>query len=133
MVQFECFTCGSLPLLLSKVTEFGKQQESVLIVNLQSSLSDVFCPSRLCPLPSSPYFLSHSFTFPPVSYTPTKLSPPCLESPCTCLSSLSPSLCYPCLLLGARAPLCCHYTLICSLCFLAVGVILQSSVEAIIN
>ena len=60
-----------MPLLLSKLSALGKQRESVLIVKLQSSLSDVFCPSRLCPFHSSPYFLSHSFTSPHISSTPS--------------------------------------------------------------
>lgn len=72
------------------------------------------------------YFLSHFFTPP--------LHPP-NSSAAFSHPALSLSLALPCLLiqLGARAPLHCHYTLICSLCFVAVGVILQSGVEAIIN
>lgn len=106
-MQFKCSTCVSGPLLLSKLTAFGKHQESILIVKLQSSLSDVFCPSRLCPLHFSPYFLSHSFTSPLISYTPSNSPHPLF--PVTLylsLFSLSLSRCYPCLLiqLGARAP-----------------------------
>lgn len=145
-VQLRSFTCFYVPLLLSKLTAFGKQRESTLIVKLQSSPSDVFCPSRLCPLHSFPYFLSHSFTSPLFSSTPSNSPHPLcpvtlylslffLSLSLYSLRFLSRSLCYPCLLiqLGARAPLHCHYTLICFLCFLAVGVILQSGVEAIIN
>lgn len=103
MVQFKCFTCGSMPLLLSKVTEFGKHQESILIVNLQSSLSDVFCPSRLCPLHSFLYFVSHSFTSPHVSYTPN--SPHLVSSHpvLVCLFSLSLSL-LPMSFIGGQGP-----------------------------
>lgn len=142
---FQCFTCFYVPLLLSKLTAFGKQDESILIVKLESSLSDVFCPSRLCPLHFSPYFLSHSFTSPSSLTPPSTFLTLCVLSPCTFLYFFPLShflpfyrslfLCYPYLLiqLGARAPLHCHYTLICFLCFLAVGVILQSGVGAIIN
>lgn len=71
-----------MSLLLSKLSGLGTQGESILIVKLELSLSDVFCPSRL-PFPLLSVFLK-SLPFPP--------PPLCVQSPCTCLSSFSLSL-----------------------------------------
>lgn len=52
------------------------QTTSVLIVKLQSSLFDAFCPSRLSPVHSFVYFLSHSFMSPLFSSTPSNSPQP---------------------------------------------------------
>lgn len=103
--QFKCFTCNYGLLLLSKSTVLGKQR---VYSNCKASAVSLWMFFVLT-------VLALSTLHPLFSSTPSQVSPPLC--PITLHLSLFFTLpyCYPCLLiqLGARAPLGCHYTLIC--------------------